>query len=348
MSTDGPPPVPKNRLGEARKAAQELVDALESGTTMITECLLKAQRLARIQRDVHAQTWIRLELSGYPEELGEHDLGWCSKYAWRFTDGKLTLRTSLPEFEANVGAMKIVLEKLNGPTISEPVIHHGAAAATLRVMESATATLVAHRDVLARTIATFQRMKAHVHSYATDVLISLELGDVAESIFEQARARVDQFVSARCPEAAQQIVAVNDRMRENAPESRSAALTACRRLINTVADRLFPPRNEPHIDGGGKSREVGKEAYKNRLDAYIEQRLASKSTGRILKAELTHLVDRVDAIYEKSCKGVHDQVSAAEAQLVIMETYVLLGELAQLAENDPVPSPPPVAVPADA
>lgn len=324
-----------SRLAEARQTARALVDALESGVTMITECLLKAQRLARLQRDTDAQTWLRLELSGYPADFDGTTLGWCAKYAWRFGEGgKVIEASSLPALEANISGMQVVLGKLSGPAISAPVQDRAASVATLQVMKDANQTLVAHRNALANVVAQFQRLKANVHAYATDVLIALELGDMAESLFEQARARIDAFVSARCPQAAEQLLAMNDRVRDGDSESRSAALNSCRRLINAVADQLYPPDDRPYLDANGKERDVGREAYKNRLIAYVEQRLQAGSNRRLLTSELKHLVDRLDALYEKACKGVHDDVSLAEVHVVILQTYVFLGELAQLAEGE--------------
>jgi hypothetical protein len=43
------------------------------------------------------------------------------------------------------------------------------------------------------------------------------------------------------------------------------------------------------------------------------------------------LAARLDAIYEKTCKGVHVDVTEAEARLAVIHTYLFLGEIAQHA-----------------
>jgi hypothetical protein len=319
----------QSRLDDARRTAHELIEALETSNVPIADCLMKAQRLARLLRDSDAQTWLTFEMAGYPKENAEQRIGWCRKYAYRFVDGKLSYLHSLPELEADVAAQQLVLTKMQAPTLSTPTANHLVAEATERVMTKMTAALVAHRDRFSTTAASFQRVKASIHQYAVDTLISLEFGDIAETLFEKARRRVDLFVRANCPKGAEQLVAVSERMRADDAESRAAALTSCRRLLNTIADAVYPPSDRPYVDGSGKPRDVGKEAYKNRLVAHVEQHLRGGSR-RILASELSHLVDRLDALYEKTCKGVHEDVSAEEAELLIMQTYLFLGELAHL------------------
>lgn len=118
----------------------------------------------------------------------------------------------------------------------------------------------------------------------------------------------------------------------NDPESRSAALTACRRLLATVADSVFPPRDEPIIDSKGKQRKVGVDAYKNRLIAYLESRIESGSTKSVIESQLDHLVARLDAVYEKACKGVHDDVDLNEARLTIIQAWLFLAEVARYSQ----------------
>jgi hypothetical protein len=176
-------------------------------------------------------------------------------------------------------------------------------------------------------------MRAALHSYATDNYLALEFGGVAEDLFASARATVDSFVRATCPRAAENLTAISERLVSNDPESRSAALTACRRLLQTVADAVFPPQDTPYTDTAGKQREVTLAHYKNRLLAFAESRIKSSSTRSILSSELQYLSARLDALYEKTCKGVHDEVGVSEARLAVMATYMFLAEIASISEG---------------
>jgi hypothetical protein len=59
--------------------------------------------------------------------------------------------------------------------------------------------------------------------HLAETYIAIELGAVAEDIFESARTMVDAFVGDHSPRAADQLVAINERMSEQSIESRSAA-----------------------------------------------------------------------------------------------------------------------------
>jgi hypothetical protein len=326
----------KSRVEMAREAAYALVDALELQNKPILECLMIAQRLARLERDEDAQRWLELETRGYPAELAPGHLGWCGKYALRFAAGnKVTSRNSLPTMEVNVLVTKDQFDSLrsNHVATGEPIDNFTVASATKEVLAARVRLMQQARDAHTLAVTQFTRMKASLHSYAVDSLIALELGDEAEDIFEAARTDVDAFIREHCPSAAQQLIAASERLRDDTAEGLSHALTSCRRLINNVADAVFPPQSEPYTDGRGKARKAGPDEYKNRLLAFIETRVTSGSTRSILQAQVNELAARVDSVNDKACKGVHDTVTPEEARLVVIHTYLLVAEVARLAKS---------------
>jgi hypothetical protein len=54
----------QNVSDEARGLVKDLLDSLETRSEPISQCLLKAKRLARLLRDCDAQTWLDLEFKG--------------------------------------------------------------------------------------------------------------------------------------------------------------------------------------------------------------------------------------------------------------------------------------------
>jgi len=283
-------------------------------------------------RDADAQRWLDLEQRGYPTDF-KGTLGSCGKYAYRFHERTIVVTASLPEVEAEVHGALTMLNKLQTPAINGTAENYIVAEATKQVMTAAANKLITVKDHYVAAKARYASMRGALHRWASDTLIALELGNAAETIFEAARVEVDRFVRASVPKAAEQLVAVHERMRERTAESFSQALTSCRRLISSVADAVFPPQAQPYVDGRGRQRTVGEEQHKNRLLAFIETQVTSGSTKTILAAQLEHLAARLDATYEKACKGVHDDVSEDEARLVVLETYLFLAEVARYAAN---------------
>jgi len=321
------------RIDEARKVSEALLDDLENSFAKIDAILMRAKRLARLMRDSDAQVWLDLETKGYPDGFSFSELGSCIKYAT--SGGRIDLKKSkyytpsLPSFEADAESDEALLNSLrtaNAPTTK--VKDFVEKSATEAFMATQLKLQAQQKKSYASSKALYSSMKASIHNYATDTYLAVELGDVAEDIFEGARNLVDTFIRSHCPKAAEKIVAINERMSDGSIESLSAALTSCRRLLMDVADSIFPARVEEWKDRKDRVRKVGIEQYKNRILAYLANLGESEGSYALLESELEHLASRLDVIYEKTCKGVHIDVSLEEARLAVIHTYLFIGEIA--------------------
>ena len=128
----------------------------------------------------------------------------------------------------------------------------------------------------------------------------------------------------------QKIEAIYERLDDGGQEAISHALTSCRRLINAVADAVYPPAKEP-IDVDGKSTRVTQQEPLNRIETYISEHTSSSTRRKRLRRALQDLYDRTSA-------GVHAEVSAEEARHVFLHTYVVLGEIVLLDQGAQKPS----------
>ncbi|EKU99440.1 hypothetical protein Lepto7375DRAFT_1484 [Leptolyngbya sp. PCC 7375] len=324
------------RIDEARKLSESLLDDLENSKLPIDPILMKAKRLARLMRDTDAQIWLDLETKGYPEEFSFSELGSCLKYA--NSGGRIDTKTSkyqiksLPEIEANTESEEAHLTSLRTAKFTtSKATNFTETHATEALLATQLKVQANQKKTYASTKALFSSLKSAIHNYATDTYLAVELGDIAEDIFDGARNVVDAFVRSHCPKAAEKLVAINERMVDGTEESRSAALTSCRRLLMDIADSVFPAQKEVWEDRSGKTRKVGVDQYKNRLLAYLAGLGESRGTYTLLETELSHLASRLDIIYEKTCKGVHIDVTPEEARLAVIHTYLFIGEVATYA-----------------
>lgn len=235
----------------------------------------------------------------------------------------------MPSLEARCRADEATLSSFNANQPLAVAENFVVARATAELMSKQANLLDSIKSAYQQNASLLSALKGSIHSYATECFIAIEFSDVAQDIFEQAREDVDIFIRAKCPEAAEKLVAINERMREDDAESRSAALTSCRRLLMSVANAIFSASEDSYVDGKGKSRKVGQEQYKNRIVAFLEQRLQSQSTTAILSSEIEHLAARLDVVYEKACKGVHENVTIEEARLAVIQTYLMIAEIAR-------------------
>ncbi len=324
------------RISEARSVAISLLDDLETSSLSIDKMLMRSKRLARLMRDTDAQLWLDYESKGYPDDFDFETLGSCKVYAissGRYNVAEGTYRTkSLSEIEAGAYGAQVTLDSFS-PTAVGAVKDFLEKKATEQLLDQQITIQRANRTDYSSYKALVASLISGVHNYVTDMYLALELGDAAQDIFEGARDEIDNFVRAHCPKAAEKIVAINERIADDSVESRTAALTSCRRLLMTVADSLFPASNTDWVGPKGKPRKVGEEQYKNRLLAYMSERTDSGSNEAILSSELEFLAARLDAIYEKTCKGVHVDVTPQEARLAVIHTYLFIGEIAILPRD---------------
>jgi hypothetical protein len=283
-------------------------------------------------RDGDAQQWLQYEISGYPKKdvyYACHGTGGDNlKQSGRIdAEGKYYF-ASLPQLEAITEGHKTSSDALNQPTDHRIIENYIAKRATEEFLANRASQQTTARNTYNEYHALIVALRAAIHAYATDTYLAIEFGDVAQDIFEQARKDVDNFVRSYCPKAAEQIVAINDRMRDKTNESRTAALTTCRRLLLSVADALFPAHATDWTDSKGRPRKVGPEDYKNRLLAYLDEKQASEGSKEVISSGIEHLAARLDAIYSKTSKGVHINVTEQEARLAVIHTYLFLGEVA--------------------
>jgi hypothetical protein len=328
----------EKRIEQAKQVCINLLDDLENSSNEIDAILMKAQRLARLVRDTDAQTWLKFETIGYPKDFNFSTLNGYEKYpisSGRFKDTEqMYIPVSLPELEAQLESEKAQLESLKiAKTSFGKVSDFTAKNATEALLKTQLTLESAQKKNYVVTKSLYSSLKSSIHSFASDVYISLELGDIAENIFTSARDLVDSFIQKHSASAAEKLISINERMLDNTIESRSLALTSCRRLLMDIADSVFPAQEKPWLDRNGKERKVGAEQYKNRIIAYISGLEKSDGNVVLLDADIAHLAARLDAIYEKTCKGVHVDVDEKEAKFVVIQTYLMIGEIAKIADG---------------
>jgi len=304
---------------QAKKLSEEILTDLEINDTSIDLILRKTVRLARTLHDTDGQRWLFYETDGYPKKFDVEEIGKYKKYY----QGSFTYTEPKSKEQTNIGL-----------PILENILQAFSMDTMLKSNTSSASEKTAALEFTIRGKKFFERAKSAIHHYVTEINISLSVGEIAQDIFQESRDSVDEFISENCDPVFSQLIAINDRMKENDSESYSQALLTVRRILMIVADSIFPPQDNPYIDETGKKREVGKEQYLNRILAYVEQNSQKNSGSDMIEVNLTHLSDRIDLINDKACKGVHNIVSRDEARLIIIQMYLLIAEIAKIKKQN--------------
>ncbi len=194
------------------------------------------------------------------------------------------------------------------------------------------------RDVIGTLIKEYEgillMIRNRVHEYLSTAEKQLMFGQMNADIFEKNRQFVEVKLGQIAPEALEQVTSAYKRLSEGDVEARSQALLACRRLLKSLADQLYPPPNEPIMGPDGKVREFTDEKFISRLWQFVNERTPKTRAGELLKVQINSVGERIDAIYNFSNKGVHANITEPEAEQCVIQTYLLTGDLLRLAEND--------------
>jgi len=323
-------------LGLTRQALDEF------DSVPLAASLRCAERIARLRGDIHyahlfqldlrpnggSTAWSRTEAYELlkSEEISDVDVD-----AWRSQIFEEWIKERVPSKVDEPLMGTFGNGELIGGSI-ESVIRHSA----LMERESARASQpVKYQMELRREfdLEVIERATHRVFTYLCTVERDLSYIGVNADIFERHRRRVESFLSRISPRVLEQFTAAYRRAREDDAESKTHALTTCRRILESVADVVYPPRPEPVVDASGKPRDVGPENYINRLWMLVADSMSGSTHSKLLLATLQDFGSRIDKVYSLTNKGVHDDVTQAEVDTCVMQTYLLAGEILRIFEG---------------
>lgn len=332
-------------LAEALLLAEEILRNIELSETTLSVCLLKASRLARLLNDQDHQLAFEYEASGYPSSPGG-----IPPDAWRIAqiagrvffekqkqkDGTETLveraiTLAIEVIEQRISATKAALAAAQDPnvSISSANPHQFVAGPLGNAFE---------RSNLLKSLSSDTEMLASrrgfVHRYVTRRYDELRFSGIADDIFSRIRTAVDACVGSTIPKAVQKFSAVYENLQSENPEDWANAVHGCRRILQEMADVLYPPRGdiEKNVSGRTRTIRLGSENYINRLIAFVEANAGSGRYEAVVGSHLRFLGDRLDAAFAAAQKGSHAEISSrAEADRYVIYTYMLVADILTLS-----------------
>lgn len=308
---------------EILSLCDEIIADIELSRCGLEQALLKGSRIARLLDDTETWQWLQMELRGYPAEATPLS----QKYA------RLTNRKS-PWWD------QVLDESQREKWYPYPAAHLSAGLETARteIASSAGKTFSGQYAVLTQAkhyarlkgfheaVARLEQVRSGIlsllYDYVTRVLYTKRFSGVSQSIFDRYREEVDVCIVATNPDIPEMLDSAYGRLSEGDSEAKSQALSTCRRIIRSFADSVYPPREDPVLIGN-KSLDCGPDKEKNRLLAFIYEKTESSDRRKRLKQTLFNLHSRLSA-------GVHADVKQDEAEALVLNTYLLLGELSLL------------------
>lgn len=175
-----------------------------------------------------------------------------------------------------------------------------------------------------------ERIRHRTFIYLCTCERELMFGATISRTFDLYQTRAESFIKQIAPEILEQFNAAHRRSADGNLESRSQALTSCRRILKAAADAVFPARDEPVIDAKGVERMVGPEQYRNRLLLSLERATSGGSERKLIHATVEEFAKRIEHLDTVANKGVHAEVTQDEVNLCVIQTYLITSEILRL------------------
>ena len=311
----------KSKHIEALVLSREILKNFELSEISLSNIALKTAGLARLLDDFEYEKAFQLEVSGYPFSNGiPPDVFKIARLANRTStnsQGQETAYTySISQIETRKKITEERLKKISDPDLSP---------------SNSIFDLPSDTDILCREIIEQDNKlsirKVFIYDYVKRKNIELEFGgnlyDVFLSNLELVKIRIVQVV----PDGVKKLNSIIENLKSSSEEDWSNAVHSCRRLLESVADVVFPPQRE-NLKINGKIIKLGKEQYINRLIAFVEKNKSSSTYSKVVGSQLTFLGDRLDAISKATQKGSHHILKTKiEAEKYFIYTSLILSDI---------------------
>jgi len=171
-------------------------------------------------------------------------------------------------------------------------------------------------------------LRKRIADFVDDVILELEYGEIPEQIFEALRREVDQKLATLSPQTIEKLKNSYEKIGSSGnSEDWSHVASTCRRVINDVADVVFPAQDTPQIDKDGKEHKLDDSRYINRIIAGIQLDLGKGKDRIFTKSMIEYIANFLKGIQEYASKGDHAMFQKTDAIRCLVYTYLLLGDI---------------------
>jgi hypothetical protein len=337
--------IPPNRkaLEEALSLSEEILKNLELSEVHLTNVALKACRLARLLNDFTVQKIMEYEASGYPSTPDGlspdiYQLAREANREFQLKDDKTkqvmnyVYLESIEELEYQTKLAEKALEAAKDRDVS---VSSANPYQTVYAPVGNWYERKQIRDNASRAAKRLSSRRALIYAYALRTHYELKFSGIASDIFSRIRERVDSAIGGIVPDAINKLSATYDNLLSDNPENWSNAVHSCRRILQDLANAIFPPAEDRIVQVGDKQKTIklGKDNYINRILAYVTDHSKSERFAEIVGSHLSFLSDRLDSVFQATQKGSHNMiVSREEADRYVIYTYLIVGDVLSLTK----------------
>jgi hypothetical protein len=227
-----------------------------------------------------------------------------------------------------VGEIEAEIERWQG-TLKDLTVPPGMSAFDTAAFAAA---LPAQRATIRARIAGLHTVKARLKSrclnYAISIEHELDAANKNEHFLHGVQNEVHSYFKGRADDVVQKLVKASQLASSADSEDSALLLTEVRRVLKASADLFWPVKTEEPVKcADGQTRRLGDQQHLNRLQEFIRVRLRNSTTRDLLAIELDHLEVFFRRLNDLGSKGVHAEVTHAEARQGLVGVYFFLSNL---------------------
>ena len=337
-------PPTSQALREALLLSDVILKNIELSEIPLANSALKACRLARLMNDSQFQKVMEYEASGYPSSPDgvEPTVYHMAVLAGRESQhkdektGKITKHiylSSIEDLEQESKSVDVALAAARDPDVSV------SSANPHQTVFNPMGNAFERRTIRSSAAIAQKRLSSRRSFIYADVLRrhhELKFSGIAGDIFSRIRENVDSSIGKNVPGAVEKLAAVYENLQSENTEDWSNAVHSCRRILQDLADVIYPARADivKTINGKDRSINLGTDAYVNRIVAFLEERTTSERFKEIVGSNLNFIGDRLDSVFKAAQKGSHAViVTREEADRYVVYTYLIVGDVLSLVET---------------
>jgi len=166
----------------------------------------------------------------------------------------------------------------------------------------------------------YVRKKAH--EFASSIFNQVKFSGTTRNCFDLLKEAADDRLLDLNPSLAEQLMLAFKSVSSEKEEEWSQALTTCRRLLEGIADEIYPAR-DTKING----RPLNQSNYINRIWAFMDESINSSSNKELAKTHIDYLGAWIEKTNKITNKGVHADMGRLEAVKAVFHTYLVVADL---------------------
>jgi hypothetical protein len=171
-------------------------------------------------------------------------------------------------------------------------------------------------------------------NFAIHIEKQLEAQQKSVTFLQSAQNEVQNYFRSRSEDVYEKLLKANQLVDSTSPEDHSLLLTQVRRAVKSVADFFYPAEDQPKRCADGTERVLGDEQYLNRLHEFVYTRFPRSTSSDLLRAEVQYLLAFAKRLNDVASKGVHSDVTMAEAKQGLLGLYLFLYNLLQRIDGN--------------